>query len=308
MESGPVLWFGLGWFALISFLLWIGNRLLTRRLDRNFSWSRWGNYRFFTQLFAGLAYLLVLINGTYYAIKLPLTGTPPSIEQLVVANVWGIVIFVPVFSIYFSLYFLRYWRKTELEMIRFQKESFRSQLDSLKNHLDPHFLFNNLNILAALIDKSRESSKEFIHKFAEVYRSILKTTAEDLIPLSEEMKFIDSYIYLIKTRFEENIQFKIDVKSGEMMLPPLTIQMLVENAIKHNIITEKEPLIIEIRRIESYLLVSNNLNKSKDETSPGTGLSNIRQRYAHFTDKSVEVSEENGKFEVRIPLLEIEQS
>lgn len=308
MESGPVLWFGLGWFALISFLLWIGNRLLTRRLDRKLSWTRWGNYRFFTQLFAGLFYLLLLINSTYYAIKLPLTGTPPSVPQLVVANVWGIVVFVPVFSIYFSLYFLRYWRKTELEMIRFQKESFRSQLDSLKNHLDPHFLFNNLNILAALIDKNKESSKEFIHKFAEVYRSILKSKAEDLILLSEEMKFIDSYIYLIKTRFEENIQFKVEVKDTDMMLPPLAIQMLVENAIKHNIITEKEPLVIEIRQIENQLVISNNINKSKNEETSGTGISNIRQRYAHFTDKPVEVSEENGKFEVRIPLLEIELS
>jgi hypothetical protein len=308
MEAGPVLYVGLGWFVTISFLLWIGNRILTRRLDRNLSWARWGNYRFFTQLFAGLSYLLLLINGTYYAIKLPLTGTPPSIEQLVVANVWGIIIFVPVFSIYFSLHFLRHWRKSELEMVRFQKESFRSQLDSLKNHLDPHFLFNNLNILAALIDKSKESSKEFIQKFAEVYRSILKSKAEDLILLSEEMKFIDAYIYLIKTRFEENILFNIDVKSSDMMLPPLAIQMLVENAIKHNIITEKEPLVIEISQVGDYLLISNSLNKSKEETSSGTGIGNIKQRYAHFTDKPIEVSEENGKFEVRIPLLEIEHS
>ncbi len=93
-------------------------------------------------------------------------------------------------------------------MVRFQKENIRSQLDSLKNHLDPHFLFNNLNILASLIDKNKEASKEFVHKFAEVYRSILKTKAEDLILLSEEMKFIDSYVFLIKTRFEENIQFR----------------------------------------------------------------------------------------------------
>jgi hypothetical protein len=308
IQPGPVFYFTLAWLALISFLLWAGNRFLTKRLDKILPWSRWGNVRFFTQLIAGLAYLLLLINGTYYAIKTPLTGTPPSGEQLIVANGWGSIIFVPVFSIYFSLHFLRHWRRTELAMERFQKENIRSQLDSLKNHLDPHFLFNNLNILASLIDKNKEASKEFVHRFAEVYRSLLKSKADDLILLSEEMKFIESYIYLIKTRFEENILFKIDVRSYDKMLPPLTIQMLIENAIKHNIITEKEPLVISITENDSELIVSNTLNRMPLETSSGTGISNIRKRYSHFTEKPVEVSDENGKFEVRIPLLEIEHS
>lgn len=308
MEPGPVLYFSLGWLALIAFLLWIGNRFLTKRLDRQLSWARWGNYRFFTQLFVGLAYLLFLINGTYYAIKIPLTGNPPTIEQLIVANGWGIIIFVPVFSIYFSLHFLRHWRRSELEMLRFQKENMRSQLDSLKNHLDPHFLFNNLNILAALIDKNKEASKDFIHKFAEVYRQILKSKAEDLILLSEEMRFIESYIFLIKTRFEDNIQFEISIREYDKMLPPLTIQMLIENAIKHNIITEREPLVITITENGSELIVSNTLNRAQSGSSSGTGISNIQKRYSHFTDKPVDVSEQNGKFEVRIPLLEIEHS
>ncbi|MEI9919318.1 MAG: histidine kinase [Bacteroidota bacterium] len=303
MEFGPVLYFSIAWLALISFLLWIGNRFLTKRLDKTMPWSRWGNVRFFTQLLSGLAYLLLLINGTYYAIKTPLTGNPPTIEQSIVANAWGIMIFVPVFSIYFSLHFLRHWRKTELEMFRYQRETIRSQLDSLKNHLDPHFLFNNLNILASLIDKDKNASKEFIHKFAEVYRSILKSKADDLILVSEEMSFIESYIYLIKTRFEENIVFNISVKSYNKMLPPLTIQMLVENAIKHNV----APLVINITEEGDYLIVSNSLNRTHSE-SPGTGLSNIRKRYAHFTDKPVEVIEENKLFIVRIPLLEIEHS
>jgi hypothetical protein len=304
-QASPVLYFSLAWVALISFLLWIGNRFLTKRLDGIMSWSRWGNVRFFTQLVTGLGYLLLLINGTYYAIKTPLTGDPPTGEQLIVANAWGIVIFVPVFSIYFSLHFLRHWRKTELEMTRYQRETIRSQLDSLKNHLDPHFLFNNLNILASLIDKDKNASKEFVHKFAEVYRSILKSKADDLILVSEEMRFIESYIYLIKTRFEESVEFNIDVSSYDKMLPPLTIQMLVENAIKHN----SMPLVVTIKQDgPDYLMISNTLNRSNTESSPGTGIGNIKKRYAHFTDKPVEVLEESKEFTVRIPLLEIEHS
>lgn len=308
MDPGPVFYFSVGWLALISFLAWIGNRLLTNRLDKSMPWGRWGNVRFFTQLLFGLSYLLILINVTYYVIKTQLTDVPPSAEQLIVANAWGSIIFVPVFSLYFSLHFLRHWRKSEVEMERYQKENMRSQLDSLKNHLDPHFLFNNLNILAALIDKSKDASKEFIHKFAEVYRSILKSKADDLILVSEEMEFIQSYIYLIKTRFEQHIQFNVSISeaSQHKMLPPLTIQMLFENAIKHNLIKEGVPLQITVREEGDYLIVSNTLNKTVDDTSSGTGLSNIKRRYAHFTDKPVDVIEGNGMFEVRIPMLEIE--
>lgn len=309
MDAGPVLYFSVGWLALISLLLWIGNRFLTKRLDKSMPWTSWGNVRFFTQLSFGLAYLLVLINATYYGIKTQLTGSPPSDEQLLVANAWGSIIFVPVFSIYFSLHFLRHWRKSELEMARYQKENMKSQLDSLKSHLDPHFLFNNLNILAALIDKNKEASKEFIHKFAEVYRSMLKSKSDDLILVSEEMDFIEAYIFLIKTRFEENIQFEISIKDTKnKALPPLTIQMLVENAIKHNVINENVPLVISMKEDGEYLVVSNTVNKSAEQVRSGTGLKNIQRRYAHFTDKPVDIREADGIFEVRIPLLEIEHA
>ena len=155
-------------------------------------------------------------------------------------NVYAAFIFIPLFSIYFSMYFLKHWRKSELEVEKFQKENIRSQLTSLKNHLDPHFLFNNLNILSALIDKDTRRSKLFVEHFAEVYRSLLRKTSDDLIPLPEELAFIDSYIYLLRTRFENNIQFTINLKPEHKsrMVPPLTLQMLVENAIKHNLILD----------------------------------------------------------------------
>lgn len=310
VQPGPVVYFSLAWIAVISLLLWVGNRFLTRRLDRSLPWAKWGNIRFFVQLGLALLYMLLLITATYYAIKTPLTGNPPTPQQIIVATAWGCMIFVPVFSIYFSLHFLRHWRKSELEVEKFQKETMRSQLDSLKSHLDPHFLFNNLNILASLVEKDQRASKEFIQKFAEVYRSMLRSKSDDLIPLSEEMAFIQAYIYLIKMRFEENVIFHVSIPTSAQykMLPPLTLQMLIENAIKHNFITETRPLVIDISVDESKLAVSNNLARAETSDSPGTGLQNIRQRYRHFTDTPVEVLEADGKFTVRIPLLEIEHS
>jgi hypothetical protein len=310
---GPVFYFSLGWVVVIAVVLWFGNRFMSHALDKLLPWNKWGNFRFFIQLVLGLSFLLLLINLTYYFIKVSLTELPPTQEQLVVMNVWGAAIFIPIYSIYFSLHFLRHWRKSELDVERFQKENIRSQLDSLKNHLDPHFLFNNLNILSSLVDRDQKASRMFIGKFADVYRAILRSKADDLIPLTEEMEFISSYIYLIKTRFEDNINFKLDVKTTRnRVLPPLTIQMLIENAIKHNLITEGRPLDIMLYQPdENSLVVSNTLNRRPDHDGNGlsrSGIANIRRRYAHFTEAEVVVTESETHFDVKIPLLQIENA
>ena len=309
-QPEPALYISLGWFVIVAILLWWGNRFLTLRLDRILPWSRWGNLRFFIHLLLGLSYLLVLMNLTYLVLKITLTTDPPTYEQLVVTNVYGAFIFIPVFSIYFSLHFLRHWRKSELAVERYQKENIRSQLESLKSHLDPHFLFNNLNILSALIDKDPHRSKLFMDKFADVYRFLLRTKSDDLIPLSEELDFIGSYIYLIRTRFDDNIQFTLNLKPGHVtwMLPPLTLQMLIENAIKHNLIHENSPLAIQLLQLDDdYLIVSNTLNEKKEISDrKGSGLDNIKNRYLHFTDKPVKIIKTKTHFEVHIPLLEIE--
>lgn len=311
-QPDVILIFSAVWIFIIALLLWFGNRQLTIRFDRIMPWSRFGNWRFFIQLVLGIVYLLFLINLIYYIIKTSLTTTPPVWEQMIVVNFWGAVIFIPVFSLYFSLHFLKHWRTSELEAEKNQKESMRSQLDSLKNHLDPHFLFNNLNILASLIEKDKTASRTFIQKFAEVYRSLLRTKSDDLILLSEELGFIEAYMYLISVRFEDHIQITITLQNNtkNKMLPPLTLQMLLENVIKHNLITETQPLQIEIVERGNYLVVRNNLHTKADKISSeeGSGLENIRKRYAHFTEQAVNVLKTETHFEVSIPLLEIENA
>lgn len=302
-----------GWLITVAILLWIGNRQLTRRLDKSLPWNKWGNFRFFVHLLLGLIYLLALMNLSYLVLKLVLTTDPPTIEQMIVTNVYGAFIFIPVFSIYFSLHFLKHWRKSELDAEKIQKENMRSQLNSLKSQLDPHFLFNNLNILSALIDTDPVRSKKFVDKFAEVYRALLQSKAsDDLIPLSEELEFIEAYMYLIRTRFDNSIQFTRNLKSPKkmQMVPPLTVQMLIENAIKHNVIDDNRPLAIHLLQIEDdHLIISNSLNeKPQKNERPGSGLQNIKNRYAYFTDKPVRIVRSETHFEVHIPLLEIERA
>lgn len=308
LQPGTIFYFTAGWVLVIALLLWFGNRQLTIRLDKQLPWSRFGNWRFFIQLILGLAYLLFLVNTIYYGIKVSLTDDPPTNEQFIVMNVWGAAIFIPIYSLYFSLHFLRHWRKSELAVEKSQKERIRSQLDSLRNHLDPHFLFNNLNILSSLIDKDKQSSKVFIEKFAEVYRALLNTKSDDLIPLADELEFIQAYMYLMHVRFENHILFdvSIDTESKQKLIPPLTLQMLIENAIKHNLITEERPLQIEVATQGKYLIVRNTLFPVKNpESSAGSGLENIRQRYAHFSDQPVIIQKSDQQFEVHIPLLDL---
>jgi sensor histidine kinase YesM len=310
-QPSTAVYISVGWFVLVGVLLWWGNRFLNSKFDKILPWKRWGNFRFFILLLIGLIYLLVVINLTYILLKVLMTTDPPTPGQMVVTNVFGACIFIPVFSIYFSLHFLKHWRKSELEAEKIQKANIRTQLNSLKTQLDPHFLFNNLNILSALIDQDPKKSKTFIENFAEVYRSLLRSKSDDLITLKEELEFIDAYIFLILTRFEDHVQFTVNLNpsSESRMLPPLTLQLLIENAIKHNTIDEKNPLTIHVLQMdEDYIIVSNSLNETRvKDDRKGSGLDNIRERYAYFTDKAIRIAKTSSHFEVHIPLLDIEQ-
>lgn len=303
-------YYTIGWILAVIALLIIGNGFISMLFDKKLPWLKFGKRRLFSHLTFGILYSLIIINLAYLLFKWALTNEPPTTSQMVVTNAYGLVLFIPAFSVYFSMYFLRHWQKSVLETEKFKKETLKFELDNLKSHLDPHFLFNNLNILSSLIDTSKEESKRFLDKFADVYRSLLKTKDEDLIAIEDELEFINAYIYLLKTRFEDNIVFNINIdKSARYkMIPPLTIQLMVENAIKHNIASEKKPLKIEIEAKNESLTVCNNLNeRPKDPGQPeGSGIKNIKRRYSYFTEDKVIIKKSSDKFCITVPILEVE--
>lgn len=305
-------YYTVGWMLAVLILLVVGNGLISYFFDKKLPWLRFGIKRLVSHLLLGVFYSLIIINVAYLLFKLVLTNESPTSVQLAVTNAYGIVIFIPLFSIYFSYHFLNHWQQSELQSELFKKETLKFQLDNLKNHLDPHFLFNNLNILSSLIDYNPKESKVFLNKFADVYRAILKTKGEDLIELRDEMEMVDAYIYLLKTRFEENVIFEINIDKDTIhrMLPPLTIQMLVENAIKHNVISESKPLVITISSKKSRLSIANTLyEKSFDlvnDDESGTGLENIKKRYSYFTEEIVETNKDIDIFEIVVPLIKVE--
>lgn len=301
----------LGWIDLMLILIFVFNRLLTNLLDNKLPWLVYGNKRFYTQLGLGILISLAVINLSYLIFKFALTQDPPDATQLASINALGILVLMPVISINFGIQFLRNWKDAQLASENFQKESIKAELTILKNHLDPHFLFNNLNILSSLISKDQKQSQAYLEKFAEVYRIILQSSSEELVELKQELGFINAYMYLLSIRFEETIQLEmhIDKSLEQLYIPPLTLQMLIENAIKHNLITETKPLKISIESRSGFLVIKNNLQEKKVEVkdSNKSGLENIKKRYSYFTDQKVEVNKNATSFIVKVPLINISE-
>jgi two-component system, LytTR family, sensor kinase len=198
-------------------------------------------------------------------------------------------------------------RKSEKEKDELQKANLQSRFDSLKGQVNPHFLFNSLNTLSSLISKDPARAEAFVEELSSVYRYLLRSNEQELTPLREEINFIHSFVHLLGTRFGEGFKVNIQVAEGyhEYQLPPLTLQMLVENAVKHNIISKDEPLCLQIfTTADDRLHVSNNLQrKTREVLSEKVGLNNIIERYKLLNHHSVEIKDTGDEFTVTVPLI-----
>jgi LytS/YehU family sensor histidine kinase len=205
--------------------------------------------------------------------------------------------------------FMEAWKKTTKQEVIEQKfiaKSANAQFESLKNQLDPHFLFNSLNVLSSLIDESPDQAQHFTASMSKVYRYILEQKDKELISVEEELDFAKTYCELLKTRFEESVHFEFDVRDEDQksFVVPLSLQLLLENCIKHNFATSAKPLRIKIYTESAYLWVENTLQKRENlHESSGIGLNNIVQRYAMLTDRNVFIEKSDHYFKVKIPLL-----
>jgi sensor histidine kinase YesM len=213
--------------------------------------------------------------------------------------------------IFHVLYFYKALQDSKLKEKTFESESNSAKFDALKNQLDPHFLFNSLNVLSALIDENPEKAQDFTIGLSQVYRYVLDQKHKDLVHLSEEIKFADTYLDLLKMRFENSIEVKIDKRISEIdaKVIPLSLQLLLENAIKHNTISEKLPLYIDIYIENSFLIIKNNYQPkigTSAQKRNGIGLDNIKSRYKLFTDIKCQIQKTDNMFLVKLPLLQLQ--
>lgn len=213
-------------------------------------------------------------------------------------------------AIFTSRSWLFEWRKSAIEAEQLRSEKLASQYQSLKDQLNPHFLFNSLNALSNLVYEDVDKSAAFIQKLSKIYRYVLDVQQEELVELDRELDFARNYLELQKIRFEENLTFSIKVENEKgIYIPPLSLQLLLENAIKHNEASQDNPLFIHILQKGKELWISNSFQPKsiqKDE-SPGIGLSNIRMRYTLLSDRQIEVVQDENEFLVKLPLLQIDK-
>lgn len=299
----------LGWIWLCTALsALIGlNQLIHQWLNNRLPWQNSPQRRFFAQLLLSLISSLVWVNLSYFLFQKIGMNTSPTADQYYVMNVYSLIFLIPLLSAQVVSYLFALWKKSTLISEKLEQENIQTRLESLRSHLDPHFLFNSLNILSSLIDKSPDDAQDFLASFSDVYRYVLQHKNESLVPLRTEWNFLEAYLHLISVRFRD--QMKMNILSpkdmSRWMIPPLAIQMLVENAIKHNKASESQPLVLEIFSDKQQLVVKNNRRSNpRPAHSHGSGLNNLRSRYRYLTNMPVEIVENDETFEVRLPLIE----
>ncbi len=308
-------WLILTLFIGIVWGIWEGNRMLEKLLPLMQAWVQRVSGRkpsYLVGMFSGsiiLTFLVVAIPS-WLVSRYQLHYTWQQFQmpaKLVLTLGFRINLFLNTLNAIF--FFLRQQREAQLEAERFKKISVQAQFQSLKSQVNPHFLFNSLNVLSTLVHKDPDVASEFIEELAKVYRYVLQNFEKELIELETELTFIESYVYLLEKRFGSSLQIELNIPSKfrTYYVVPVAIQMLIENAIKHNISSRNRPLHIYVYiDANNHLVVKNNLQlKPEKETSTQIGLENISKRYQFVSSQGIVIQQDKDFFTILLPLLHV---
>jgi sensor histidine kinase YesM len=305
---------------IMVFITLEANLAVNRWLDRRYKWEISPVKRLSLQI--GLntvhSFLLMFIIIAGYSFMLSLL-LPEAVRKAQVTGAYPVIrnliyVFIAIFLLYqaayISFYFFRQWSHAIVEKERLEKDNISSQLQALQAQVNPHFLFNSLSSLVSLIEEDKDMAIQFVQELADVYRYLLQQKSERLVKVCDELKFINSFIYLHKARCGESLkaEIEIDAKFGNYLIPPQTLQILAENAIKHNIISQSRPLVIKFytgSRMD--IIVENNLQKKlSPQKHTGLGLENITERYRLLGKRNIKVEDTGGIFRVLVPMIKPE--
>ncbi len=250
----------------------------------------------------GLLSLRILTNVVYRGL---------SFESFIAKETWedyafGFWITMTVVIIFYVLYFYNRYQRNKIKEQQVIAGTASAKFDALKNQLDPHFLFNSLNVLTSLIEENPKNAQKFTTALSKVYRYVLEQKNKELVTVDEELSFAKTYMSLLKMRFEDSIIFEMPehATNPESKVVPLSLQLVLENAVKHNMVTTRKPLHIKIYEDDGYLVVMNNSQlKQIVKKSSGVGLENIKQRYKLLSNKKVIINQRAKDFAVALPML-----
>ena len=294
----------------ITSVIWVGNRYIMIYSRKKFPLFDDVRKRIFYQSVGMLIFTLTANIIMAFAFKKIYDDEGIGLtiaDKLIHSNSAAIFCTIMIIAVYESIFFSHQLRHSIQETETLKRESLNAQLDALRTQVNPHFLFNNLNTLLSLIPENPKHATDFVQQLSKVYRHILEVKDEQSILLKDELAVLKAYAFLLQTRFGNNLLVNIDVPDEKLnkKIVPLSLQLLMENAIKHNIVSADKPLQINIFSDNGSLVVDNNLQMKKQiSESTGIGLDNIRNRYKLLSDKPVKVTETETNFTVSIPLIE----
>jgi two-component system, LytTR family, sensor kinase len=299
-------------WILISFsttlVSWLATRLMVILLWDRFTWERnpllhiiseiglFLIFGFLTVAFTTLLYILIFKprENAWYNLRYIRNGI--------------LVLYAMILLVYEIIHLFFKWKKELTHAADLEKEHMRSKFEALKNHVNPHFLFNSLGTLSSLIRSDPEKAEKYVDEFSGIYRYFLEVNNNDVVTLAEELDFMQSYVFLQQIRLGNGFSYdnRVNEHWKKALLLPLTLQVLVENALKHNATLVASPLRIAIYTDDAHemLVIENNLQPRKDVESTGTGLLNLEQRYKSFFGKSIVIEKTDRYFRVEIPLIQ----
>jgi hypothetical protein len=309
IEFNSSLLINFSYTTLYGFMLYYANAILFMKLDEIFSKERFNSKRILIGFIGsfiisvGVIFLLrifedVIIEGSSLAL---------FFEKEKFSNYLVTIIMTFVVTLVFhTFYFYKAYQESRLKEQKIIAGTANAKFESLKNQIDPHFLFNSLNVLSSLIEENPENAQQFTTSLSKIYRYVLEQKDKELVTVSEELTFAKTYMKLLKMRFENSITFELptDFENPDAKVVPLSLQLLLENTIKHNVVSENKPLHIKIYIKDNFLVVENNLQKKEVlQDRKGVGLQNIVSRYAILSERKVLIDETKETFAVYLPIL-----
>ena len=299
------------WTFSISIAQWVGLAVIYKYLDRKISWIETPVKKVIVQITAFVPYSIfayILVHSLNFYIWLGVS--PVKSWDVIVSSIpFTVSISLFISLVFTAIGFFFAWKNAVIQAEKLKTEMMTYKYESLRNQINPHFFFNSLNVLSDLVYDDQEMAIKFIRQLSDLFRYVLDSRDKELVPLSAELEFIDSFAFLLRTRFGEKLQIDVEVQShpGEYIVP-MTLQLLIENAVKHNEVSGSFPLRITVRKNGDYLEIENGFrSKNVGDDSKKTGLKNIMQQFAFFSNRPIEIIPSEESFLVRVPILKLEE-
>ncbi|TDW48683.1 2TM domain-containing protein [Flavobacterium sp. 270] len=298
--------------CLYSFGLGFGNGFLNVLLDRKWDWLEQTNLRVYYGILVTILYTVPAVLGINYIVFVVVQGR--SFDdffsgQMILVNLFYVILSLGVSTFMQARSFMIKWKQASKFEITQQKiiaGTANAKFESLKNQIDPHFLFNSLNVLSSLIEENPDNAQRFTTSLSKIYRYVLEQKDKELVSVEDELSFAKTYMNLLKMRFENSLFYEMPTTdiNPDSKVVPLSLQLLLENTVKHNVVSEQKPLHIRIFIDGDCLAIQNDFQKKEVlQDRQGVGLQNIVNRYAIITDRKVAIEQNEQTFTVKIPIL-----